>query len=354
LAVTDVRFNELSPDGARAVTASGYLGRVRNLAVAAGEPEALRVLGRHRDAAAVRGLEVGGWDPPAEILDALADGPHWTGVREFEAIDLSDSGDRSRATDARFAALLRTKAFRGLEKVVAWGNGLGNETARAVAEAKLTALRHLDLGINAVTSAGAEAIAASKHLGALQLLDLSSNEIHSDRGAGALISSPNLGSLTVLRLGSNQFSGLGPKALAANPRGPTLRLLDLDGCNLWPSGAERLFQCPAVRGLWLLHLGYCDLDAESVASLAGANLDRLTALSLGGNTIAAAGLKALARSELAARLQWLNLSGVRLTKPEVSALLDDAKWQRMKCLLAGGRSLARLRKFFGKGVVVSA
>jgi Leucine-rich repeat (LRR) protein len=272
----------------------------------------------------------------------------------LESVDQYDGSDHSSTTDAAFAALLRQKPFRGLEKIAAWNDGLGNETARAVAEAKLTALRHLDLGMNFITSAGAEAIAASKYLAALRHLDLSSNDIHNDRGAGGLIASPNLANLTVLKLSRNQFSGLGPKALPPNPRGPTLRALDLDTCNLWPSGAKRLFKCPAVRGLWRLDLGYSDIDDSSVVALAASGMDRLAALSLRGNEITARGLKALVGSALAARLQWLSLAGVNLTAPDVPALTDGTKLTNLKCLMAGGRGLARLRKHFGNKVVVSA
>ena len=185
---------------------------------------------------------------------------------------------------------------------------------------------------------------------ARQHLDLGSNQIRHGRGAGMRIASPNLVSLTVLRLDRNQFSGLGPKALMAKSRGPTLRALQIDGYNLPPDGAKRLFARPAVRGRWSLDL---DPNDRAVSALVGSNLGELAALGRTGNAITAAGRTVLADSDLAARLPWLNLGGVKLGTG-AAALCESKKLTNLKCPMASGRGVARLTKHFGTTVVVDA
>jgi uncharacterized protein (TIGR02996 family) len=73
----------------------------------------------------------------------------------------------------------------------------------------------------------AEAIAASKSLGALRALDLRGRLIGND-GLKLLAESKALPRLRVLRLGGNALGLPGVKALAASPLGPQLLCLELD------------------------------------------------------------------------------------------------------------------------------
>jgi uncharacterized protein (TIGR02996 family) len=350
--ITDVRFDNLTPDGAAAVAGSGYLDRVRSLDVQyAGSAGALRVLGAHPHAAGVRSLAFDGGDDPEAVLEELGGAKHFTGLKKLDVMDLDEAYQRNRRVDEAFGGLLRRTKFHGLETISAWGNGLSDETTRALADGKFTKLRSLDLSMNWVTADGAAELARAKNLGGLRHLDLGSNHIEHGNAVGALIASPTLKRLTTLKLDGNQFSGLGPKALPAACRGPTLRALQLNGCNLWNTGAVRLFACPAVRGLWLLDVASCDLDDKAVAALVKSPLDRLAALSLNGNAVTEKGLKALADSELAARLQWLDVSGTKAGAGGVKALTGGANLTNLKTLLANGRGLAQLKKHFGKSVV---
>jgi uncharacterized protein (TIGR02996 family) len=350
--ITEVRFQRLSVGCADAVVNSGYLDRIRHLdAQYTAAPGALRALGSHPHAADVRGLAISGGDRPVRTLQELAEAPHFTGLRTLEVMDLDQDYQRNRRVDEAFADLLRRTKFHGLETITAWGNGLSDETTRALADGKYTKLRGLDLSMNGVTSDGVGELARAKHLTGLRHLNLGSNQIEHGDAVGALIASPSLKKLTTLNLDGNQFSGLGPKALPAAGRGPTLRALQLNGCNLWTSGAVRLFACPSIRGLWQLELGSCDLDDKAVAALAKSSLNRLAALSLNRNAITEKGLKALADSPLAARLQWLDVSETNGGDAGVGALIGGANLTNLKRLLWSRRGLARLKRHFGKTVV---
>ena len=349
--ITAVRLLELTPDGAAAVGDCGYFDRVRILDLPSIGTGALFTLGVYPNAAGVRELAINGGDYPEETLHELTETLHFTRLQKLDVIGLTRGYHRDRRIDEEFADLLRRTKFHGLETITAWGNGLSDETTRALADGKFTKLRSLDLSMNWVTSDGAAELARAKNLGGLRHLDLGSNRIEHGNAVGALIASPALKRLTTLKLDGNQFGGLGPKALPAACRGPTLRALQLNGCNLWNTGAVRLFACPAVRGLWLLDLGSCDLDDKAVAALVKSPFDRLAALSLNGNAITEKGLKALADSDLAARLQWLDVSGTKAGAGGVKALTGGANLTNLKTLLANGRGLAQLKKHFGKAVV---
>ena len=62
-----------------------------------GDPEALRVLGNHRDAAGVRVLVPNGGDDATAQLEAIAAGKYWTGLEELELYSFDETDGESEA-----------------------------------------------------------------------------------------------------------------------------------------------------------------------------------------------------------------------------------------------------------------
>ena len=280
--ITRIQFGELSVEHAREFIVRGYLARMRGLAfMEETEPEAIRIIGEHPDAAGIDSLELAGDDEAGEQVAALAAGKHWTGVTRLEVLDL-DVGD-DLDPDRSMAELLRRPQFRGLRHLVAFGNELGDATCRVIATAGLTELRYIDLSTNSINDAGAKAIAAAKSLPKLRYLDLGLCDF-GEVAASTLIVSPKLPSLTVLRLDGLRIDGLEPDVLAKANRGPTLRVLSLDGLNLGARGVAALGRCSALQGLWFLSLQRTGIgDAAMNAFMKHATSGQLTAFDLSNN-----------------------------------------------------------------------
>lgn len=342
--VERARFAELTEEQARALVAAGHLARFRALSFGYGvEPDALRVLGRHRDAAGVARIEFDEEGTDANV-EALAAGTHWTGVRALHLIDLESSDDPPE--DEQCAELFARPWCRGLQELIAWGSQLGRVSVRALAT-KCPDLRHLDLGLNGIESAGARALAESKTLRRLRYLDVGSCDIEGGDAQAALIVSPNLPALAVLVLGGNGSNGPSAKALAKAGRGPGLRALEVNACSSAAAGA--LAACPELSGLYLLTFDGGGLSDESAARYFRApNLDRLAYLDLSYSGIGPKGARALAAWPGAASIQWLNLSENKLTIAGVRALVDSPHLTNLRYLDASGRGLATLKKHFGK------
>jgi uncharacterized protein (TIGR02996 family) len=339
--ITGLTLDALTAGAARELVAAGHLARVRELDLGdVVEPEALRVLGGHRDAAGVRRLVLEGGDEPGDILAALGAGKYWTGLEELEALDLD--GESEAAAD-----VLRRPQFRGLRRLEAWGNSWGNDVARAVAT-NLPELRHLDLAINSITGPGAAALAASRTLTHLRTLDLASCDITGGE-ATALITTPNLPGLTVLLLNRNRGQVLTRKALTGPGRGPGLRALGLDSADCSGAALEALGKCPSIRGLWDLSLSNCGItDADLEAFVRHTGCERLTRLSLRRNKLTARGGRALAGWPGAAQLRWLDLFGNVLGELGAKALVASPHLKGLKSLSASGRGVSILKKHFKK------
>lgn len=101
--------------------------------------------------------------------------------------------------------------------------------AQGLASTKwLAALETLSLADNALGEGGAEAIAFAKRPGKLVALDLSGNAIGTG-GAVALARAPRLETLKALRLARNRIGAPGVEALLDSPHLQALEVLDLDG-----------------------------------------------------------------------------------------------------------------------------
>lgn len=157
--------------------------------------------------------------------------------------------------------------------------------------------------------------------GALEALDLSSNEVGADIVA-VLAERAQLARLTSLNLGASRLGVLGMRALAAAPFWPGMRALDLSGkwqaAELgWPEriapslgapGFELLLRELPRTQLEELALRHSALDDEALIELAMApGVSRLRRLDLFSNPIGDAGALALADSTYLAAIEYLRI-----------------------------------------------
>ena len=182
---------------------------------------------------------------------------------------------------------------------------------------------------------GVRSLASSPHLGRLDRLDLSMNELTGEHVA-TLLDSPHLARLRVLNLGSNKVGPAGARAvawcaklsrletlsfwfgdiraegaaaLAKSPHLGALTNLELYANNLGDPGVIALAESPTLARLNRLSIGYNHFTPTAVERLASSpHLTGLTKLAASGNkNFGGAGLAALARSPLAGRLTDLNI-----------------------------------------------
>jgi hypothetical protein len=114
---------------------------------------------------------------------------------------------------AHLGEVLARVATAGCRHLHLWDAGLGPYGAERIAGSPaLRALETLDLHNNQVADDGAIALAASPHLAGLRTLVLSGNELR-DVGALALARSPHLGALTTLALSENKIGEAARQAL---------------------------------------------------------------------------------------------------------------------------------------------
>jgi uncharacterized protein (TIGR02996 family) len=351
----DFRSEDLTEEHAREFVDSGHLAQVRSLGFIEGcAPEALRVIGGHRDAGGVSLLEVWADADASNQLTALAAGKHWTGLTRLEVMDFDDVDDPQEAASG-FAEMIRRPQFRKLRRIDAWGNDLDSQVARAIAKAGLTELRHLDLAFNSIGEDGAKAIATSKSLSNLRYLDIASCDLGID-SAAALITSRKLPNLAVLKLDNNSRDGASLSAaasvLTSANRNPTLRVLSLDDVPLAVSVLAALGKCASIQGLWFLSFNGSGVrDHELAAFTNGLPFGQLVAFDLENNNLTAPGMQTLAEWPGCASLQSVDISGNQPGEAGAKALIQSEHLKKLKRMNVTGLGTARLRKHFGKKVV---
>jgi uncharacterized protein (TIGR02996 family) len=248
--LTGVIFDTLTAEQAQELADRGHLARLRELTLCENvSADAVRVLGSHKDAAAVRNLEFECCAASAAIVSALADGRYWSGL---EYLDIVDAEDNDEPPDSeQLADLFGRRQFRGIRRLAAWGCNLDDDAIKAIAK-NMPELRFLDANLNRITGDGAAAVAASKTLRNLRYLDLSSCDIIDGTAIADIITTSKLPNLTVLRLDGNLIGGLPAKILAKPGRGPGLRVLDLGRVRMNAAAAGALAKCPpsADCGSW--------------------------------------------------------------------------------------------------------
>lgn len=342
--ITTVAFEALTADQARALLAGGHLARLRELEFDEyTEPDALRALGAHRDAVGVRAIRLEE-TVTGDHIDALAEGKHWTGVREFEAGYVDDSDEPPTAD--QFAALFARPWFRGVRTLHAQSCGLNAECARALAR-NCPELRDLDLWSNPIRAAGAVALAESKALRHLRTLSVAVCEINDGGALAALMTTPNLPALAALHVSVNGARGPSAKDLARGKRGPGLRALSVS--NLTPNAAEALAASPTFAGLWWLDVSWSPLADEGVERmLRAAKFEHLVGLDLSETFLNVPGVQALAAWPGGASLQWLNLSSNAFAENGARALIASTHLKNLKHVEATGRAAKLLKAHFKK------
>jgi uncharacterized protein (TIGR02996 family) len=307
--------NEFSAEAATELARTGLLGRIEVLVLLYNCAEGLGELGNHPEAAGVRSLTLrAGFDD--QIAEALARGPHWTGLHD---LDLSGTIPNADAAEVLFEA----KNLRTLRRLHLYG-GWGPDTIQAIATADFTELTSLRLSHCGLDDDAAEILAGCSRLANLRTLDLEGNYL-TGRGATALLTSPHLANVAYLGLDDNPCNGLDADRLAAASPA-ALRLLHFHGSRLRTADVRALARCPRLRTLW-----YLDLDANNIGTTAVRELVRgfkdfcPPILWLTYNRIDDRGAELLANWPAAAGLSALHLKyNSAMTDTGVRAILDSS------------------------------
>jgi uncharacterized protein (TIGR02996 family) len=248
---------EFTSDFVDELANAGLLGWITGLELRGGVTEGLRTFGHRPEAAGVRSLTVY-YGTSFEITSALADSPHWTGLR---SLDLSASTLASEDAEALF----RAPQLRTQKRLAVRGQFWAPDAAHALAAGGFTELTSLQLTQCNLGDDAAEVLAACPALARLRTLDLAHNAL-TGTGVTALLSSPHLANVAFLGLEANPCSGVDAERLAATaPAG--LRLFHCHGCRFRTSDVRALARCPRLRTLWYLDLDDNDLGPSAVSEL---------------------------------------------------------------------------------------
>ncbi len=150
-------------------------------------------------------------------LDLSAAKPDWDALRTLAALALTSLSLDGVALNAGVLNAMWGDALSAsLSRLSLWECGLGDDAARSLVRVSLPALRVLDLGKNALTSAGVAALVSAPWLEQLRELNLYGNLLD-DNALHMLASAPALANLEALRLGDGAFSRSGVDALLGSP-----------------------------------------------------------------------------------------------------------------------------------------
>jgi uncharacterized protein (TIGR02996 family) len=234
----------------------------------------------------------------------------------------------NRLGNAGVGVLLRSTHLRGVQALDLSFNGLSNAGVRALLEAgPWPRLRCLDLrGNDRVTRPGAQLLAQTTALPALDQLDLRDNQIEAT-GAWQLVNSRTLPRLTALHLAGNPLGDTGVSALARSPLLPRLLahapVLDLRRTDTGPAGIRALASSGRLRSVRALWLDGNRLGDAALGVLADAELPQLRELHVADNGITDEGAAALAGSPVLGRLTLLNLADNGLSPAGAVSLLSS-------------------------------
>jgi uncharacterized protein (TIGR02996 family) len=263
----------------------------------------------------------------------------WPRLRtlSLERNPLGEAGMRALA-QARFSALrsldlswatLDLPALRALvacpwvgqlDRLVLSGT-FDDEEARLLADCDALAnLRHLELSGLRIGPAGVSALLNSRKLAALRTLVLTSRIECDPTGLR-----DGLPSLTALSLHGGKVTKKGVQALAASSLAPRLRHLDLSRIGLDPEFCAAL-SVPAFAGLRSLDLSYHAVGDAGTAALAKGPFQHLVRLGLNGCDLRNAAVKALLRADAFPSLSLLELDWNKLTVVSRRLLLN---WSRL-------------------------
>jgi uncharacterized protein (TIGR02996 family) len=217
---------------------------------------------------------------------------------------------------------------------------------------QLALVRRLNLSSNVLRNPDMIALTVSPHLGELQHLDLTSNQI-GVRGATDLAAA-RLPTLRSLRIEANPIKDRGLLALALADW-PALEHLDAMQCGLRRTGVVGLAESPLVRRLTVLQLtSNRDVPPDGWLALARAPLERMTRLDLSNPTVTDEVVEALAANPALAHLRILHMGGAPLTDRAARAVLDSPHLRGLTRLRLSDQRLSdalrnQLRAAFGEG-----
>ena len=119
----------------------------------------------------------------------------------------------NRLTDASVADFIRSKNFPNLESLDVGWNEVGNETAKALADAtSFSGLKTLILERSYIELEGLKEMVQGDLMDQLQELNISANKLK-DEAVQMIATTPKRKSLKILRLSQNMFGDPGAKAL---------------------------------------------------------------------------------------------------------------------------------------------
>ena len=119
----------------------------------------------------------------------------------------------NRLTDASVADFIRSKNFPNLESLDVGWNEVGNETAKALADAtSFSGLKTLILERSYIELEGLKEMVQGELMNQLQELNISANKLK-DEAVQMIATTPKWKSLKILRLSQNMFGDPGAKAL---------------------------------------------------------------------------------------------------------------------------------------------
>ncbi len=239
---------------------------------------------------------------------------------------------RLRVADKRIEEVARLPVWPRLTTLMLNTNNFGSASrlARFFGAADCARLTTLGLGNNVMRSYSVEELVRLPVLTQLEELILEGNPIGDD-GAAILAAGPRLPNLKRLNLRSNELPHYdclhppGVVALANSSNFPALEWLDLSRHHILDSGLEALAESPLAQQLVTLLVARNDIGlsagTDGIAALTQADWPNLRGLDLSGNAVSVGSVARLLNWRRLPKLEWLNLRDTELT-PELE---DDIR-----------------------------
>jgi uncharacterized protein (TIGR02996 family) len=291
---------------------------------------------------------------------ALAEAPWLANLR---TLDLSHYERRDR--DVNNAIWRNVGIFRAI--AAGHTNHLGDDGFRALLESPhLGNLETLIVANNWISTDSARLLWTGTRVPKLRRLDMSYNYLLAD-GLLELIGSPLMKRLESLEIQANEVGPEAVAALAASRNVRNLKLLDVSGTTayddrpkLTSAAAEAIANSANLKNLEHLVLTFCAITAPGAVALAKTTkLKSLKTLCLSNNPVCDRGARAFAASPLLGQLETLDLSACSVTAAAAKAFArSKTAGDQLNLDLAlnavGEEAADALRERFGERVTLQA